>query len=100
MKKPIIFMSKNIKKNKVALNPLHKIVKTLQQVASYGYHSSIITNKGSPSFFVSYKHLRVFIRGCTVAIMVSCYINQMTINCLTMIGLLCDTSIVAPCNKE
>ena len=80
-----------------------KFSKTLQKIAPYhADYNSIIKKLGSPSSFLSYKHLklklRVFLAGYSVAMVTYCVIKTIP-TCSPMIGQFFDTMLVASIDK-
>ena len=89
----------NIRKFKVALNPMYRIFLNFAKPA---YQNSVI-RKNFTVPFLKYKRLklklRVFLAGHSVA-MVTKYVTKITPTCSSVIGKFFDTMIVALNDKE
>ena len=57
-----------------------------------------ISKMGVTELVISYRYIRAFLRGCSVAMVTSC-IGKKTLNCLIIIGNLYDTIIEATNEK-
>ena len=90
----MLIFGNSFRKFKVALNPLRKKLHLIML---------IYKKWGSPSSFLSYKHLklklRVFLAGHIVAMVTYCA-TKLTATCSPMIGQFVDTMILASTGIE
>ena len=98
----VYYIKPNFRTFKVALNPLRRIFLNFAKSCYHADYNSIIKKWGSPSSFLSYKHLklklRVFLAGHSVAMVTYCVIKIIP-TCSPMIGQFLDTMPVASIDK-